>query len=890
MPLTKDEKAKNFRVAAYSGNLNNAQKYFDVESVNSMGKDSGKTALHFAAQAGHVEMIGWLLKNNANINSQDKDQNTPLMLALLKQQNGAAATLLQEHCQAVITNSSGLNGLQIAITQGAPPELIQTLRNKIISEIGSDAHLTKQGYVQYLNDTDLEHIQATLKRTKRPHLLPIIVSVQKNSSYWYEFFNDQLPHLHRLGYRVLGVEAPFDKSLICSPKDQEKYTWHEVGFNAEQRQNTSYVQTLPTLLKTQLAQHITDYDGGIIYVLNSSAVDLQRLRRKLMNTPVHIQTLGDIDDITKQLERLSLQETSIRTTESLFWQPIESYLSQNKSKSYKEGAAPFAIHGLKRIHPDFSVVKDPQGGVHGLVRIDSLQQFNEISETIERKLGITPIVEMVAHQMTLRVPYIESTQKIITDAAFTVGFNESMELSVLFSQWYSLPKTKLAPANLNVTKLSLSMPSNEPPLVVEQGFVKKIDLLEFGKTDMILGMRRFEYTTTILDLTLLDGSHLVHAVAQDSSQKRILTGKLKLILIKKGAHQDASQEQRQDRELFSWEQTLCTNYYKSTAIKFYQNLRQLLPNLILKQKAHMDNGVEIFSFGCGNGEELETLHDHLSNKIRIVSMYGFDINAANFPDSMPGVTFKQGNVHQLDNLMQDIPVQHNTFKIGLFIGLLVSTCMKGTYQALSILQQARMMDQIIISGATDVLLNKVYIKATGFNVQESDFTIDLQRFKKPIEELDTLDWTSKKVFELTPMSKEDRKHYLVKRAKERSSNHAFDCLDLSMSANPLGDLTLFSMHTLMSIKQVDISWSYLKPQEIKPFFERLAALGKPLHILLSTSQIHAATIVEIGNQYPSFTLVERLDEPLKDEVPFCTPPQAKRIGLYEKLPNRSLRK
>lgn len=56
-------------------------KLVNSQNVNSIDDETGRTALHFAANYDLGDVVELLLKNEANVNAVDKDLNTPLHYA-----------------------------------------------------------------------------------------------------------------------------------------------------------------------------------------------------------------------------------------------------------------------------------------------------------------------------------------------------------------------------------------------------------------------------------------------------------------------------------------------------------------------------------------------------------------------------------------------------------------------------------------------------------------------------------------------------------------------------------------------------------------------------------------------------------------------------------------
>ncbi|MDR0423834.1 MAG: ankyrin repeat domain-containing protein [Rickettsiales bacterium] len=75
---------------------------------------AGATALHIAARSGSLEVADILIKNNAQINLQDKDGWTPLMRAALKNNVEIVKLLLDNGANPLIINEAGNSALVYA--------------------------------------------------------------------------------------------------------------------------------------------------------------------------------------------------------------------------------------------------------------------------------------------------------------------------------------------------------------------------------------------------------------------------------------------------------------------------------------------------------------------------------------------------------------------------------------------------------------------------------------------------------------------------------------------------------------------------------------------------------------------------------------------------------
>ena len=77
----------------------------------------GWTPLHYAATAGHLEIISLLLENHAYIDAESPNGSTPLMMAAAYGTASAVKLLLEEGADPLLKNQLGLTAIDFA--QGA---------------------------------------------------------------------------------------------------------------------------------------------------------------------------------------------------------------------------------------------------------------------------------------------------------------------------------------------------------------------------------------------------------------------------------------------------------------------------------------------------------------------------------------------------------------------------------------------------------------------------------------------------------------------------------------------------------------------------------------------------------------------------------------------------
>lgn len=98
--LGRDEKVKEIFTAGYHGN--------EID-------DGGKTALHWAAECGYLEVVCTLIAFQQNVNCVDHKQQTPLLLACLHKRQDVAKVLIESGCDVNIGGCNGMTPLHRAV-------------------------------------------------------------------------------------------------------------------------------------------------------------------------------------------------------------------------------------------------------------------------------------------------------------------------------------------------------------------------------------------------------------------------------------------------------------------------------------------------------------------------------------------------------------------------------------------------------------------------------------------------------------------------------------------------------------------------------------------------------------------------------------------------------
>ncbi len=347
-----------------------------------------------------------------------------------------------------------------------------------------------------------------------------------------------------------------------------------------------------------------------------------------------------------------------------------------------------------------------------------------------------------------------------------------------------------------------------------------------------------------------------------------------------------------DRNVADWTKVLAddTSQKKETA-EFYQLSRTKVAELFVStlheradflEKAQ-NHGLQLFSFGCGNGEDVQAVKNALIKEYGLTAeSFGCDINPNNFGE-VQNVLLETADLSNLDAYVPQ-RAREKTLKLGLFWGSLTYMVCKSTYSALQSLHNVKDFDVVLVGGYTPPVIDKSICKAAGWQVSllETNGKFDEDPSKKFFEnkEAKTIQTDRRATYTLMPMSDTYRLRYLEQRGIKRSSRGIFDCLDISCSAKPLRDLSLFEK--IARLKQVDISWCCFSGDELRSFISQLEdKIEEPIFLIASGDEPWYSSFTQIKSE--KFKLKMRQDHK-KDELAPFAPGTAKKIGVFSSLP------
>ena len=123
-----DEGKTALHWAAMNGKLDLCQLLIASKADVDAADSKGWTALHFAAAEGHITTVSWLCRHGASVNQKSISGATPLMFAVDGEHIEAVKVLVDAGADVHAADLSGKTCMNLARDGGSVQQLIQALR------------------------------------------------------------------------------------------------------------------------------------------------------------------------------------------------------------------------------------------------------------------------------------------------------------------------------------------------------------------------------------------------------------------------------------------------------------------------------------------------------------------------------------------------------------------------------------------------------------------------------------------------------------------------------------------------------------------------------------------------------------------------------------------
>lgn len=709
-------------------------------------------------------------------------------------------------------------------------------------------------------------LQGTVKSST---LSPLIIFAEETLGV--TLLQKHLPYLKSLGYQALC------STYVTDLVKNQNFTFH--ALEVEQAEIS------------QISQWAAQYQGGLITLLDHQYMHV------LKNSDPHciIYTLstptGDTTlSLAQQMQGMSLsfQIHSISPKSGLdFKKPIRAYLEHSPhSYAYTHETQPQIHVKLQRILPQIKIYKVNEKQSDAVCPVDNIFDFEEKAAKIYNVFALSSTYQHDAKKLVISDVLHYEKQKNIHQYQPGIPL-DSKDLSTLQSflkNWEVLPEQETSSFEKGLRKISFTLPKD---IEIDNKYkIQKLTLYchyKNPKHSDNYEKIEFEWSFARLLCKMTNGTMKIFRGKSEHCAKN-----LNSFLLTHRAHLENVFIERSPVK--DWSKVTTLTAYGSEAKCFYEGLHKKIASelvTMLHQNAALfhsaqESGMQIFSFGCGDGKELTQALSKLSQENIQATGIGIDINAANFPKKAPsGIQLIEGKMQDLEKLISPY-LNNKNLKVGFFTGSLTNQCITGTVEAIQILHQAKALNIVFLSGYTGLLIAPAMAKAAGWNIDkketldEDHHTLNTDSFFDKVPLLHN-------VYQLSKMDMHARKYYLIQRAKSRSTQHQLDNLDLSLSSDPLYDLSLFDDEHLDAITKIDLSWSAMNLSEFVQFFTYMDSLGKnKFRIILSGVEPWLAYFQYVTLK-TQFEFIERTDfNP--NEVNAFSPEEARLLRLYKNQP------
>ncbi len=691
------------------------------------------------------------------------------------------------------------------------------------------------------------------------HPVAPIIIYTNNASLLLQGFSKQRLFLKIYGYRAF---CGTDDNAFAHNGDKE-FQWHSLAPSQVNVNPTStnletlldhIKQRIGLELSARLDQLAKQYQGGLVVILDDS---YRSLIKELPFTSIAFQMQSA--DSEKELHQsmsglsLSIETITLDNIQSPLRKAIRQHLkTHSPTMTYREALTPQVLNQLHRVHPDFSVYQNEETQqLDAVLPNKNMDEFEKAALRVYQKLGV--VSHFVQSEQPLLVisdihgPNLEKINNLREEFPINWGAFIALKSACLHLKEIQTDQKPLINLKASIVKMTLSLPGG---FEIQVGALQLIQLTLFCQ-----GANAYVLAKTLKrDLIgyFLDEKQVQHFT---------------VCMEKAGAVVERAFENQGKPRVLPWHKKLAKDIYQEHERSFYAQMPHLMASLFIQSlyaNASLlvrakSNGVHVFALGCGDGNELTNFREACTQEGVAMKGLGLDINPSNFKEQTNNIQLVAADAKDLKYWVAPHE-KSSSLKVAIFNGFLIPQVLSGTQQATHVLQQTRCFDVVYISGSQSVLITQSMAKAMGYDV-------------KTVSEL----------YVLTKSNNERRKNYLSKRAVKRSSRKLLDCLDLSLSADPLRDTQLFDNGELSLLKQVDLSWTYMEVEEFKQLFERLAGLNiTNLKIIISGEEqwLDYFSLLTLGT---SFELIQRKDF-CREEVNAFAPGESKALKIYKSLP------
>ena len=327
-----------------------------------------------------------------------------------------------------------------------------------------------------------------------------------------------------------------------------------------------------------------------------------------------------------------------------------------------------------------------------------------------------------------------------------------------------------------------------------------------------------------------------------------------------------------------------------------------------KEKAET-HGVNVYCLGCGTGKDVVTCFNALNDQgiecqvrgIEKIDELIFNALLEIEESAQAGTALKEstefisGDAYEAAKLIkqEDRKKIQGGVTVAVAEDFLVHRVLPGAYSALKILHelvQPKVADIVVIGGDHPSLVSERIATAAGWNTQQVDIY-----YPRNIAHL----WSSKKAmnidsvpaFVLTRLEKKEQMEGVYQRSLRRTEEPEkypppLRVLDLSMFGLTQDALEHFLKHKENSnITQIDLSYSYIDEKQLPAVVNLLMGFPSVQFVMASGYEPWYRLLVEAIEKQQRVKLVQRKDNQYKHELPSLDPDTAKLLWHYKTIPS-----